>query len=117
MLPVQQMTLNIWYDAPPEVWEKVPAIYAAMDGWLGFGDGRRGERGIPYWFSFDDSGRRPVLYASVEPGGLFICGNLDDDAWAAWQAKIKEVATGMLGYPVGELELGEGNYTDGREPR
>ena len=111
------MNLNIWYDAPPEVWEKVPAVCASMDGWLGFGDGVQGQEGIPYWFSFDDSGDQPELRASVEPSGLFISGYLDDAIWDAWRAKIKQVATQMLGYPVGELELGEGNYTDGREPR
>ena len=99
------MNLNIWYDLPKVVWDKVPGIYAQMEGWLGFGDGTQGERGIPYWFSFDEEEQH--LTASVEPSGLAIAGRMPAEAWETWKALIKEVASRELGFRVGEPEVGD----------
>lgn len=67
------LNLNIRYDAPNEVWDKVPLIYAQLDGWLGYGKGEElGEKGIPYWFSFDEEEKH--IHASAEPGGLHFTG-------------------------------------------
>lgn len=51
----QYMTLNIRYDSGKEIWDKIPHIYQQMDGWIGWGTGGdNGEKGIPYWFSFNE---------------------------------------------------------------
>lgn len=95
----QHMNLNIRYDAPEEVWNKIPAIYEQLDGWMGFGNG------IPYWFSFNENEKH--IYASSEPGGLSFSGLMNDQEWSTWVKKIKYLATQTLGYKVGEIETGE----------
>ena len=101
--------LNIRYDLPDEIWNKVPTIYEAMDGWLGFGDGSNGQDGIPFWFSYEY--REKHISASVEPSGLQITAtNIDSDEWESWLEKIKKIATDQLGFKVGEIELGEVGY-------
>ncbi len=105
----QEMNLNIRYDAPDEIWGKVPLIYKQLDGWLGIGDGEElGEAGIPYWFSFNENEKH--IYASVEPSGLHFAALMEDDEWNVWVKEIKSIATRELGYKVGEIELGEVDY-------
>ncbi len=101
----QEMNLNIRYDAPKEIWDKVPHIYQQMDGWLGAGDGTNGQCGIPYWFSFNENEKH--ICASVEPSGLQFTGLMTDEEWNNWSVKIKRIASAELGYKVGEIELGE----------
>ena len=100
------MNLNIWYDLPKEVWDKVPSIYAQMQGWLGFSDGEKGQRGIPYWFGYGEE-EEQFLCASVEPSGLAFSGRMPEEAWEDWKANIKKVASRELGYRVGEPEVGD----------
>lgn len=97
--------LNIRYDLPKEIGDKMPAVYAQMSGWLGFGGTNGGQPGIPYWFSFNPDEKS--IYASVEPSGLQICAYMEEDEWENWKARIKKVATSILGFKVGELEEGE----------
>jgi hypothetical protein len=100
------MSLNIRYDAPEAVWQNVPIIYAQLDGWLGFGEGgSKGEAGIPYWFSYNENDKH--ISASLEPSGLQFAGLMIQEDWDDWCRKIKKVASEILGYKVGELELGE----------
>lgn len=35
---------------------------------------------------------------------------MNDDEWTLWVKKIKEIATRVLGYTVGEIEAGEVEY-------
>ncbi len=103
------MILNIRYEAPNEVWDKVPLIYARLENWLGYGTGgENGERGIPYWFSFNENEKH--ITASVEPGGLHFTALMDTKEWEVWVKSIKEIATRELGYKVGEIELGEVDF-------
>lgn len=44
----QTCNFNISYDLPDDIWTQVPLIYQRMNGWLGFGNGFKGEKGIPY---------------------------------------------------------------------
>ena len=37
VLPRRDSTLNIRYNAPAELWQKIPSIYEQISGWLGFG--------------------------------------------------------------------------------
>ncbi|WP_160713451.1 hypothetical protein [Chitinophaga solisilvae] len=105
----QHMNLNIRYDAPDEIWDKVPVIYQQLNGWIGFcPKGEPGHEGLPYWFSFNEQEKH--ISASVEPSGLQFTGLMDTNEWDIWVQKIKEVATRELGYKVGEIELGEVDY-------
>jgi hypothetical protein len=101
MLPFQDITLNIRYDAPEELWQKIPSIYERMPGWIGFA-----QDGIPYWYSSDDSGKSKIVYASVEPGGLQIVAKMDIDEWERWIATFKRVASSELGFEVGDVQDG-----------
>lgn len=98
--------LNIRYDLPDEIWDKVSEIYESMEGWLGFGDGANGQEGIPFWFSYDY--KQKHISASVEPSGLqFVATNIEEGEWEAWLNKFKTIATSKLGFKVGEIEFGE----------
>lgn len=84
-------------------------IYEQLNGWLGFGKGGElGEKGIPYWFGFDENEKH--ISASVEPGGLHFAGLIDTDEWTIWVKEIKNIATRELGFKVGEIELGEVDF-------
>lgn len=101
-----EMNLNIRYDAPDEVWEKVPLIYAQLNGWLGYGKGGdQGNPGIPYWFGYAENAKH--IWASVEPAGLHFSALMEEHEWETWIQRIKEIATRELGYKIGEIEKGE----------
>ncbi|WP_315816950.1 hypothetical protein [Paraflavitalea speifideaquila] len=79
----QEMNLNIRYDAPDEVWDRVPVIYEQLKGWLGFNtDDKSVKNGSPYWFSFNENEKH--ITASLEPSGLQFVGLMDDEQWAIW---------------------------------
>jgi hypothetical protein len=101
----QDCNLNIRYDLPKAIWDKMESIYEKMPGWIGYGKDGFGEDGIPYWFSFNDEEKS--IYASVEPSGLQICAYMQEDEWNDWKALIKKIATETLGFKVGEIEEGE----------
>ncbi len=104
----QHCNLNIWYHLPEEVWDKVPLVYEKMDGWLGFGTEERGEEGIPYWYNFDES--KKSISASVEPSGLQFTAMMDANKWEEWITDFKKQATIILGFKVGDIEVGEVGY-------
>ena len=105
----QEMTLNIFYNLPTEVWNKIPSIYEDLEGWLGFGEGgEKGEKGIPYCFSYAKNEK--YVCASVEAGGLQFSGLMRDGEWTIWVKNIKKLASQTLGFKVGEIELGEVGY-------
>ncbi len=58
--------LNIWYQLPKDVWDKIPSIYEKSEGWLGF------REGIPCWYSHNESEK--FIMASSEPSGLAFYG-------------------------------------------
>ena len=100
-LPNQEITLNIRYDAPDEIWAKIPFIYSQMPGWLGFA-----EDNMPYWYSMDNSGDKKMISASVEPGGLQVYGYMSTDEWSLWLSSFTEKATSELGFEVGDVQDG-----------
>ena len=69
------ITLNIPYDLPDADWHKIAAVYKSMDGWLENPDG-------PSWYGTDQDAR--YIYASVEPSGLVIEGEIDAILWTGW---------------------------------
>lgn len=87
-----EMVLNIRYDAPAEIWDKIPSIYSQLNGWLGYGnEDNAGERGIPYWFSYNEDDKH--IRASVEIGGLQFVGVMEKAEWMFWKSEIKRIAT------------------------
>jgi hypothetical protein len=103
----QEMNLNIRYDLPTEVWDKLmPEIYQALDGWIGFGNEKAKDRiKLPHWFSFNEEQKH--ICASVEPSGLHFTGLMEDADWENWKREIKKIASHKLGFKVGEIELDE----------
>ena len=91
----QDVTLNIHYSAPKEIWDKINRVYESMPYWKGYDDG-------PHW----EDGDEIELTASVEPGGLQICGNMPDEIWQSWYSELKEKLTNALEYEIGEPENG-----------
>ncbi len=109
IISYESRNLNIKYDLPDRIWENISEVYKEMEGWLGYGNGHVGEEGIPYWFSFNEEEK--CINASVEPIGLqFSAFNMDEQDWENWLKKIKNIATKILGFKVGELENGEVGY-------
>lgn len=98
----QETVLNIRYDLPSNVLDKLIHVYEKQDGWIGYGEDGRGQLGIPYWFSTSDNEK--TVMASVEPGGLQISALMEDKDWENWIAEFKEIATEILGFKV--LEIG-----------
>ncbi len=100
-----ECNLNIRYDLPKEIWDKMPLIYEKMNGWMGFGKDGEGENGIPYWFSYNENDKS--IYASVEPSGLHFIAKIELNEWIKWKLEIKKIATEILEFKVGEIEEGE----------
>jgi len=105
----ESRNLNIRYDLPDGILKKISEVYKEMEGWLGYGNGQVGEEGIPYWFSFNEEEK--CINASVEPSSLqFSVFNMDEQEWENWLKEIKNIATSILGFKVGEIENGEVGY-------
>ncbi len=54
----------------------------------------------------DRTGANISIWASVEPSGIQIAGNMPDDIWESWYALLKQKLTETLGYEIGEPEDG-----------
>ena len=91
------ITLNIRYDFPEFEWSKITQVYQEMDGWKGFG-----EDGCPYWFGHD--GDPQFIFASVEPSGLLVEGQISDDKWEFWIKNLQERLSSVLGFKVCDAE-------------
>ncbi|MBN5171652.1 hypothetical protein ACNJRW_04280 [Stenotrophomonas maltophilia] len=70
----QSITLNVPYDLSDGEWQKVSAVYKEMDGWLESEDG-------PSWYGTDRADR--YIWASVEPSGLVVEGEIEPNLWIA----------------------------------
>ena len=88
------ITLNIHYSAPDEVWEAIGRVYQSMPYWAGNSQG-------PAW-----KGPEIDLWASVEPGGIQIAGAMPQDIWDSWYPELKAKLSAALGYEIGEPEDG-----------
>lgn len=96
--------LNVRYDFP--VWEyRVPVIYSMTRGWI---------EGTNYWFNQEIDKKH--ICASLEPAGLSFSAQLEEGELQAWKLQIKRIATAILGYQIGELELGEVGEIDWIDP-
>lgn len=94
------VTLNIHYSVPKEIWDRLGELYREMPGWAE----AHGEGGCPWpgqWFGRNGE-EESHLTASVEPGGLQIYGKLPEAVWEDWITDFKRRAAEIVGYPVGE---------------
>ena len=104
-MELHECNLNIRYDFPKEIWDKIPLVYEKMNGWIGFGKDGNGENGIPYWFSYNENEKS--IHASFEPSGLHFVAKMELTEWIEWKSEIKKIATEILEFKVGEIEEGE----------
>lgn len=88
--------LNVHYSAPKEVWDIIEEVYRSMDYWHGYENG-----GCPSW-----RGQNINLYASVEPGGIQINGEMPDEIWVKWYDDLKSKLSIKLGYDIGDPQEG-----------
>lgn len=104
---LQEVTLNIWYHLPKKILHQVPQVYETMPGWLGYApEGTL--KGFPFWFSFDETKKHVTSY--TEPSGFKLTGKMNDKEWEKWVQAFKDQATAILGFKVGDIELGEVDY-------
>ncbi len=92
VVPAQTITLNVSHELPDETWRSISEIYQQMPGWRDYKDG------VPYWFGYD--GDPQFVWASVEPSGLLISGQLNPDRWNGWISELMTRLTGVLGSEV-----------------
>ena len=94
-MKAQFVNLNLYYWLP--IWAyRVPLIYSKMNGWIA---------DTNFWFN--KSLDKKHITASLEPAGLTFSGLMEDNEWNDWVSKFKKVAQAVLGYKIGEIELGE----------
>lgn len=90
-----ELNLNLYYWLP--FWGyRVPLICSKMEGWTG----------ELYWW-FGKSEEEKHITASEEPSGLHFEALMEKEEWEAWIANFKCIAQKILGYRIGEIELGE----------
>src|SRR5687768_6377952 len=75
---IMEITLNLPYDLKPEQWLAVDTVFQGMDGWIGANESDN----TPQWYGRE--GQERYIWASVEPSGLLVVGNLDPEHWTAW---------------------------------
>ena len=91
---VVNVNLNIHWQAPDVVWQKVDDVFKSMDYY-------DAESEYSRWSSQDF-----YVEASSEPSGLQLYGNVPEKLWENWYSQLKEKLTKALGYEIGEPEDG-----------
>ena len=87
----QTITLNLPDDLSDADWKKVYSVFEQMDGWIdGYDD--------PYWFGTEDDER--YIWASEEPSGLLLCGEIEDIIWIGWITVLCAKLTLALGREI-----------------
>ena len=76
------ITLNLPYDLNEQQWAAVNQVFESMDGWIGAADNDN----TPQWYGTTEA--QKYVWASVEPSGLLIDGNLDQAHWTGWISKL-----------------------------
>lgn len=101
----QICNLSIYLPLEEDKSIKLVEIYKSMNGWLGFGDGVKGENGIPYWFSFVNNEKH--VCSSVELSGLQFSGLMNNAEWNTWIFEFQNKATKALNQQVSISEEDE----------
>jgi hypothetical protein len=93
------ITLSLPYDLTSEQWAVVDEVFRSMDGWLGYTDGDN----TPQWYGSESSDR--YVWASVEPGGLLLEGNLEPEHWTGWISVLCARPSRRLDLDVCDAEI------------
>ena len=92
----RSITLNVRYDMPEGDWEKLGNVYRQLDGWLD-------DPMLPRWYGQETDAR--YICASVEPGGLQICGVVEPELWTAWLTVLCAKLTFAPGREIYDAEM------------
>lgn len=94
----QTITLNLPYNLSDEDWQTVQKVYENIDGWKGYIID-----GCPTWFGSENDER--YVWASVEPSGLLLSGNLPNDIWAGWLTVLCAKLSVALNLEIHDSEM------------
>lgn len=90
------LNLNLYYWLP--IWGyRAPLLFSKMEGWLG----------RPYYYWFSESDKEKHVKAWEEPAGFCIEALMIEDEWINWINNFKKLGEEILGFKIGEIELGE----------
>jgi hypothetical protein len=93
------ITLSLPYDLSQEQWKIVDEVFSSLDGWLGY----KPEDNTPQWYGPESSER--FVWASIEPSGLLVEGNLDSTHWTGWISVLCARLSLQLGTEVCDAEM------------
>lgn len=93
------ITLNLPADMSEEHWAAVNVVFEEMDGWIGPSE----RDNTPQWYGTPSSER--YVWASLEPSGLLIEGNLDHAHWTGWVSTICARLSLALGHEIRDAEM------------
>jgi hypothetical protein len=71
----QSITLNLPYDLTAAEWKKVSEVFRSMDGWIN-------DSAQQSWYGVEGDPR--FIWASVEPSGLLLEGEIELGLWIGW---------------------------------
>ena len=103
-MEIHECNLNIRYDLPKEVLDKLREVYSKMPGWQ-TDEVKETAHNIPFWFNEDENKKH--VFASIEPSGLHFEAYMEIEEWISWKTQFKRVASEILRFKVGEIEEGE----------
>ena len=93
------ITLSLPYCLSYEQWTAVDGVFRGMDGWIG----DKESDNTPQWFGNESSER--FVWASVEPSGLLVEGNLDPAHWTGWIAVLCSRLSLALHMEIRDVEM------------
>jgi hypothetical protein len=94
-----------WHAFTDGHWDMLERICRALPGW------QAGSADLPRWYSAAEV-QAPYLWASVEPPGLQVGGELDARLWREWDQRFRD-AIADSGLPVYSCDPRPG--TEGRD--
>jgi len=95
---IKTITLNLPYDLPDEKWDQVQKVYESMNEWKGFITD-----GCPTWYGTESENQ--FIWASVEPSGLLITGQISDDLWTGWLTVLCAKLSIALNMEIHDAEM------------
>ncbi len=93
------ITLYLPYDLTKEQWSTVNDVFQSMDGWVGYDEADN----TAQWYGKNSSER--YVWASVEPSGLLVEGNLPAEHWTGWISVLCARLSLKLGIEVRDAEM------------
>ena len=93
------ITLSLPHNLTPEQLAAVDRVFQSMDEWLGYSQADN----TPQWYG-DELAER-FVWASREPSGLLVEGNLEPSFWTAWISVLCSRLTLALQMEIRDAEL------------